>query len=78
VVHYDQHSARALEMLAGSPHGTGSILRPGVLRRLVRWTRQHHWTAQVVLVLGAVAIAAVVFVFGLLVGAGITPMVAGG
>jgi hypothetical protein len=42
-----------------------------------RWTRQHHWTAQIVLVLGAVAIAAVVFVFGLLVGAGIAPWLGG-
>jgi hypothetical protein len=39
--------------------------------------RAHEWPAQVVLVLGAVAIAAVVFVFGLLVGAGIAPMVGG-
>jgi hypothetical protein len=35
--------------------------------------RAHEWPAQVVLVLGAVAIAAVVFVVGLLVGAGMAP-----
>jgi hypothetical protein len=45
---------------------------------LERWGRAHEWPAQVVLVLGAVAIAAVVFVFGLLVGAGIAPWLGGG
>jgi hypothetical protein len=47
--------------------------RPGELRRIWRWVRAHEWPAQAVLVLGAVAIAAVVFVVGLLVGAGIAP-----
>jgi hypothetical protein len=49
--------------------------RPGELRQIWRWVRAHQWPAQVVL--GAVAIAAVVFVFGLLVGAGIAPMIGG-
>jgi hypothetical protein len=40
--------------------------------------RAHEWPAQVVLTLGAVAIAAVVLVFGLLVGAGIAPWLGGG
>jgi hypothetical protein len=44
----------------------------------VRWFRAHEWPAQAVLVLGAVAIAAVLFVFGLMVGTGIAPMVGGG
>jgi hypothetical protein len=43
----------------------------------MRWTRRHHWTAQVVLVLGAVAIAALALVFGLLIGAGIAPWAGG-
>jgi hypothetical protein len=51
--------------------------RPPELRQLVRWVRAHEWPAQVVLMLGAVAIAPVVFVFGLLVGAGIAPMMDG-
>jgi hypothetical protein len=51
--------------------------RAGELRRLWRWVRREHWTAQIVLVLGAVAIAAVLFVVGLLVGAAIAPMVSG-
>jgi hypothetical protein len=51
--------------------------RPGELRWLWRWVRAHEWPAQIVLMLGAVAIAAVVFVFGLLVGAGIAPWLGG-
>jgi hypothetical protein len=45
--------------------------RAGELRQIVRWVRREHWTAQIVLALMAVAVAAVVFVVGLLVGAGI-------
>jgi hypothetical protein len=52
--------------------------RPSELRQIWRWVRREHWTAQIVLVLGAVAIAAVVFVFGLLVGAAIAPWLGGG
>jgi hypothetical protein len=52
--------------------------QPSELRQLVRWFRAHEWPAQAVLVLGAVAIAAVLFVFGLMVGTGIAPMVGGG
>jgi hypothetical protein len=51
--------------------------RAGELRRIWRWVRAHELPAQAVLVLGAVAIAAVVFVVGLLVGAGIAPMLGG-
>jgi len=51
--------------------------RADELRRIWRWVRAHEWPAQVVLVLGAVAIAAVVFVLGLLVGAGIAPWLGG-
>jgi hypothetical protein len=51
--------------------------RPSDLHQIWRWVRREHWTAQIVLVLGAVAIAAVVFAVGLLVGAGIAPMVGG-
>jgi hypothetical protein len=50
---------------------------PGELRQIWRWVRAHEWPAQIVLMLGAVAIAAVVFVFGLLVGAGIAPWLSG-
>jgi hypothetical protein len=50
--------------------------RPSELRQIWRWVRAHEWPAQVVL--GAVAIAAVVFVFALLVGAGIAPWSGGG
>jgi hypothetical protein len=46
---------------------------PSELRQIWRRVRAHEWPAQVVFMLGAVAIAAVVFVFGLLVGAGIAP-----
>jgi len=46
-------------------------------RRLWRWLRREHWTVQIVLVLGAVAITALVFVVGLLVGAGIALWVGG-
>jgi hypothetical protein len=56
--------------------GDRAIERPrrvGDLRRLWRRVQREHWTAQIVLVLGAVAIAAVVFVVGLLVGAGVAP-----
>jgi hypothetical protein len=52
--------------------------RPGELRQIWRWVRREHWPAQVVIVLGAVAIAAVVFAVGLLVGAGIAPWLGGG
>jgi hypothetical protein len=45
--------------------------------RIWRWVRTHEWPEQIVLVLGAVAIAAVMFVFGLLVGAGIAPWLGG-
>jgi hypothetical protein len=41
----------------------------------VRWVRREHWSAQVVLWLAAVAVAAVVFVVGLLVGTGFAPVV---
>jgi hypothetical protein len=52
--------------------------RAGELRQIWRWVRAHDWPAHVVLVLGAVAIASVVFVFGLLVGAGVAPVIGGG
>jgi hypothetical protein len=51
--------------------------RPSELRQIWRWMRREHWTAQIVLMLGAVTIAALVFVFGLLVGAGIAPWLGG-
>jgi hypothetical protein len=47
------------------------------LRRIWRWVRAHELRAQMVLMLGAVAIAALALVFGLLVGAGIAPMIGG-
>jgi len=49
----------------------------GELRRIVRWVRREHWSAQVVLALMAVAIAALALVFGLLVGARIAPWLGG-
>jgi hypothetical protein len=51
--------------------------RPRELRRIWRWVRAQEWPAQIVVVLGAVAIAAVVFAFGLLVGAGVAPWLGG-
>jgi hypothetical protein len=39
--------------------------------------RAHEWPVQILLMLGAVAIAAVALVFGLLVGAGIAPWLGG-
>jgi hypothetical protein len=51
--------------------------RAGELRQIWRWVRREHWTVQIVLMLGAVTIAALVFVFGLLVGAGIAPWLGG-
>jgi hypothetical protein len=47
----------------------------GDITRLARWTQQHHWTAQIVILLGCVAIAVLALVFGLLVGAGIAPFI---
>jgi hypothetical protein len=40
------------------------------ITRLAHWTRQHHWSAQIVLLLGCVANAALTLVFELLLGAG--------
>jgi hypothetical protein len=51
--------------------------RPGELRQIWRWVRAHEWPAQVVIITGAVAVCYLAFVFGLLLGAGIAPMVAG-
>ena len=50
---------------------------PGDIARFVRWTRGHHWTAQIVLWLGAVTVAYLALVFGTLVGAGIAPWLGG-
>jgi hypothetical protein len=64
----------------GPGRGDRVIERPrraGELRQIVRWVRREHWSARVVLVLMAVAVAAVVFVVGLLVGAGIAPWLGG-
>jgi hypothetical protein len=63
----------------GPGRGDRVIERPrreGELRQIVRWARREHWTAQVVLVLMAVAVATVVFVVGLLFGAGFASWVA--
>jgi hypothetical protein len=51
--------------------------RPGELRRIVPAVRREHWSAQIVIVLAAITVAVVVFVIGLLVGAGSGPMVGG-
>jgi hypothetical protein len=45
---------------------------PGDLRRLWRWVRREHWTAQIVLALMVVTVCYLALVFGLLVGAGLT------
>jgi hypothetical protein len=47
--------------------------REGELRRIWRWVRREHWTAQVVILTGAVAVAYIAAVTGLLVGAGVAP-----
>jgi hypothetical protein len=47
----------------------------GEPRQIVRWVRREHWSAQLVVAPAAVAVAAVVFVVGLLVGAGLAPFV---
>jgi hypothetical protein len=59
-----------------TPRGTvHTYQQPGRLRsdwrRHAAWLRSHHWTARVVIVTGEITIAYVLFVFGLLVGAGI-------
>jgi hypothetical protein len=51
--------------------------RAGELRQIVLWVRREHWTAQIVIVLASGAVAAVVFVVGLLVGAGVAPWLGG-
>jgi hypothetical protein len=76
--------ARRLEPIDAVAFGPGSgdrvferPRRAGALRQMVRWVRREHWSAQIVIVLAAIAVAAVVFVVGPLVGAGIGPMVGG-
>jgi hypothetical protein len=51
--------------------------RPSKLRRLCALGSRARVAGTVVVMLGAVAIASVVFVFWLLVGAGIAPMIDG-
>jgi hypothetical protein len=76
---YDASMAKRLEPFDAVAFGPGPrdiVMRrqpPGDITRLVRWTRQHHWTAQIVLWLGAVTVCYLALVFGLLVGAGIAP-----
>jgi hypothetical protein len=43
------------------------------VRRHIEWIGRHEWPARVVIVLGEIALAYVCFVFGLLVGAGVSP-----
>ena len=63
-------STAAIAVAFGPGPGDRAIERPrraGELRQIARWVGRHHWTAQVVLALMAVAVAAVVFVVGLVV-----------
>jgi hypothetical protein len=45
---------------------------PGELRRIVRWVRREHWSAQVVIALMVLAVCYIALVGGLLIGAGVS------
>jgi hypothetical protein len=70
----------AFDAVAFGPGPRDVLMRrrpAGDIVRLVRWTGQHHWTAQIVLWLGALTVAYLALVFGLLIGAGVAPMMGG-